>query len=55
MKKESNYDNYWTNFKMSLLGIKESWVVTILENTLWIHKVFHLVALNLTSYIYGNK
>ncbi len=55
MKRESNYDNYGTNFKMSSFGMKESWVVTILENTLWIHMAFHLVALHLTNYFYGRS
>jgi hypothetical protein len=40
---------------MSLLKIKENWVATILENTLWIHKAFHPIALHLTSYLYGKK
>ncbi len=55
MKRESNYDNYGTNFMMFSFRMKESWVVTILKNTLWIHMAFKLVALHLTRYLYGRS
>jgi hypothetical protein len=49
-RSNNNSGRFWSVTKMFLLGTRVNWVVSLLENIMWIHKGFHLARFLLINY-----